>query len=549
MFPAADDYAYQIDGRITPHTSVEITKNSRETKFGGMDGGETTGRVNRGEGVSIDQALDMVGFGWGQIMVLIACGVANAADSVELASISFAIITSMECDLDLNDGRKGWIISATFIGMMVGGAFWGSLSDKYGRRKILLTALTVNLAGGLTCALVQTFWELILCRTICGLGVGGSIPILFSYYAEFLPSTSRGRSITVLAAFWMVGSIVVAVLAYLIISPKECDRDSALSQEEQCDLREINNCGVYTVYEREIGSWRIFLLSTSAPCLLAIVMLLFQPESPRWLALNGKTRKAEAVLKLLLRRNNKVLATGPIRLTTSPETGGGGAVGKDPTGEGQALLPAEQINGAPTYSLRGALAVLGGPEYRRRMVLLCCVWFFLSFGFYGFTLWLPSYYKAGGIDDDSDIYEVSIWVGLANLPGNVFSYLMVDRIGRKWTLITSLVLSGCAVFSVLGISNTDGVVAFSCVFAGVSVSAWNALDVWIVELFPTHVRSTAFGIQAACGRMGSIASSLIFGLFTDTNPEIPMLTTGITLVISSLCAIGLPNTGTGTVMH
>lgn len=323
MFPAADDYAYQIDGRITPHTSVEITKNSRETKFGGMDGGETTGRVNRGEGVSIDQALDMVGFGWGQIMVLIACGVANAADSVELASISFAIITSMECDLDLNDGRKGWIISATFIGMMVGGAFWGSLSDKYGRRKILLTALTVNLAGGLTCALVQTFWELILCRTICGLGVGGSIPILFSYYAEFLPSTSRGRSITVLAAFWMVGSIVVAVLAYLIISPKECDRDSALSQEEQCDLREINNCGVYTVYEREIGSWRIFLLSTSAPCLLAIVMLLFQPESPRWLALNGKTRKAEAVLKLLLRRNNKVLATGPIRLTTSPETGGG----------------------------------------------------------------------------------------------------------------------------------------------------------------------------------------------------------------------------------
>ena len=57
-------------------------------------------------------------------------------------------------------------------------AFWGSLSDKYGRRKILLTALTVNLAGGLTCALVQTFWELILCRTICGLGV--RIPFFFN---------------------------------------------------------------------------------------------------------------------------------------------------------------------------------------------------------------------------------------------------------------------------------------------------------------------------------------------------------------------------------
>ena len=61
--------------------------------------------------------------------------------------------------------------------MMVGGAFWGSLSDKYGRRKILLTALTVNLAGGVCCALVQTFWELILCRTICGLGVRSELDL------------------------------------------------------------------------------------------------------------------------------------------------------------------------------------------------------------------------------------------------------------------------------------------------------------------------------------------------------------------------------------
>ena len=74
---------------------------------------------------------------------------------------------------------------------------------------------------------------------------------------------------------------------------------------------------------------------------------LYDPIAP---PLPDSRLQAEAVLKLLLRRNNKVLATGPIRLTTSPETGGGGAVGKDPTGEGQALLPAEQINGAPTYS-------------------------------------------------------------------------------------------------------------------------------------------------------------------------------------------------------
>ena len=141
------------------------------------------------------------------------------------------------------------------------------------------------------------------------------------------------------------------------------------------------------------GGSRLFLLSTSAPCLLAIVLLLGQPESPRWLALNGRMRQAESVLKLLLRRNKKVLATGPIRLIPEVSTD---ATATDSAGEEQALLPSEQINGAPVYSFRGALTVLGGPEYRPRMILLCCVWFLLSFGFYGFTLWLPSYYKAGG---------------------------------------------------------------------------------------------------------------------------------------------------------
>lgn len=103
-----------------------------------------------------------------------------------------------------------------------------------------------------------------------------------------------------------------------------------------------------------------------------------------------------------------------------------------------------------------ALRELAKPPLYWRMVLLCGTWFFLSFGFYGFTLWLPSYYKSGGIDDDSDVYLVSIYVGLSNLPGNLFSYLLVDRIGRKWTIILSLILSGACVFVVLAITTTSG---------------------------------------------------------------------------------------------
>lgn len=67
--------------------------------------------------LEFDAALDKVGFGWGQYFVLLAAGIANASDSVEVAAVSFVITTTMECDLELDGGRKGWIISATFIGI------------------------------------------------------------------------------------------------------------------------------------------------------------------------------------------------------------------------------------------------------------------------------------------------------------------------------------------------------------------------------------------------------------------------------------------------
>lgn len=59
-----------------------------------------------------DNAMNRIGFGYGQIAVLMAAAMANAADSVELAAVSFAITTTMECDLELNAGRKGWYVSA-----------------------------------------------------------------------------------------------------------------------------------------------------------------------------------------------------------------------------------------------------------------------------------------------------------------------------------------------------------------------------------------------------------------------------------------------------
>eukprot|EP00038_Savillea_parva_P006783 m.165807 g.165807 ORF g.165807 m.165807 type:complete len:550 (-) comp12608_c0_seq1:198-1847(-) len=507
---------------------------------GGGGGGRNGGGVDTNRN-PFDAAIDRIGFGRGQMFVLLAAAMANASDSVELAAVSFAITTTMECDLDLDAPRKGWLISSTFIGMMVGGWLWGQWADKYGRKRTLVMALALNASAALGCAMATTFLELVIYRAVCGLGIGGSIPILFSFFSEFTPAAQRGKAVTVLAASWMVGAIVVAILAFLILSPTDCDRDSSdkRTREAVCADQAMSQCGLTQMGGGEIDSWRLFLLASTVPSLLATILVGMTNESPRWLMLNGYPMEAERVLESLARSNGTMNSGWEVALRSSMNEAAQGT-GADSDSEATERKQRTFID---------AMVELTSPPLASRMLLLCGCWFFLSFGFYGFTLWLPSYYQSGGIDDDSDVYLVSIFVGLANLPGNMFSYLMVDRIGRKWTLILSLVLSGACVFVVLGITTTEGVVAFSCVFAAVSVSAWNALDVLVVELFPTIVRSTAFGIQAAVGRMGSISSSLIFGEFSDSNPALPMTVTGIALFAAALCCLMLPNTGRGTAIH
>lgn len=493
---------------------------------------------------AFDAAMDRIGFGRAQMFVLAAAAMANASDSVEIAAVSFVITTTMECDLDLDATRKGWLISSTFIGMMMGGWLWGQWSDKHGRKRTLVIALALNASGAIGCALNTSFLELVIYRAICGLGIGGSIPILFSFFSEFTPAYARGKSMTVLAASWMIGAIIVAVLAYVIISPTECARNSSetRSREAICADQAIQRCGLTNIGGHDFDSWRLFLLACSTPSILATILVSMQYESPRWLLTNGYAEEAEAVLAKVAAANGTADSGWDVLLSpdTNSERGGqsnGSGIGKSG--------PSDRKK----QSFFDSLQILSEAPLGSRMTLLCSVWFFLSFGFYGFTLWLPSYYKSGGIDDDSDVYLVSIYVGLANLPGNAFSYLLVDRVGRKWTLVLSLILSGAAVFIVLAITSTDGVVAFSCVFAAVSVSAWNALDVLVVELFPTKVRTTAFGIQAAIGRLGSIASSLVFGEFSDADPALPMTVTGVVLFASAMCCLALPDTGRGTAVH
>lgn len=141
----------------------------------------------------------------------------------------------------------------------------------------------------------------------------------------------------------------------------------------------------------------------------------------------------------------------------------------------------------------------------------------------------------------TNIYQTSFYVSIANLPGNVLAAWATERFGRKFTLVGSCFASGLAVFCIWFVGSPAGVTLFACLFAAVSVGAWNALDVVAVELFPTPMRTTAFGVQAAAGRLGAVVGNALFGQVSLLSFSVlqhrPTLNSSV--FVTSLAATGL----------
>ena len=144
-----------------------------------------------------DTAISRTGYGKFHYLLMLVCGWANASDAVEILCISF-LLPSAECDLELTPARKGWLSAILFVGMMIGGYVWGSLGDTLGRRTVLINAMVVNTVAGLLSSLSQDFYLFMLLRFLSGVGVGGSIPVVWTYYAGE-PLLSRGPQLLTLS--------------------------------------------------------------------------------------------------------------------------------------------------------------------------------------------------------------------------------------------------------------------------------------------------------------------------------------------------------------
>ncbi len=142
-----------------------------------------------------------------QIIIVAICFILNMNDGIDVLAVSFTGSEIMK-EWGLSNTQLGSIFSAGLVGMTVGAMFLAPFGDKIGRRKVFLIALTLITVGMLGVYAAQSFRQIIACRLITGLGIGGILPTMATTASEFSNNKTRDFSVGLIQGGWPLGAIL-----------------------------------------------------------------------------------------------------------------------------------------------------------------------------------------------------------------------------------------------------------------------------------------------------------------------------------------------------
>nr|CAD6617745.1 MFS transporter [Rhizobium sp. TCK] len=389
--------------------------------------------------LSIDEALDRAGAGTYQKRLIGIFGLVWTADAMQVLAVGFTA-ASIAATFGLTVPQALQTGTLFFLGMLVGAIGFGRLADRIGRRNVLIVTVLADAIFGTLSIFAPDFTILLLLRFLTGAAVGGTLPVDYAMMAEFLPARNRGRWLVMLEGFWAIGTLIVALAAWVL------------------SLLEVED------------AWRYIFAVTALPALIGFGLRFLVPESPLYLMRTGRSDEAKSIIDQILVTN------------------------------GKHMLPASQqlAQPAPVPEVK----IFSGP-LRRRSILILAVWFLVSISYYGVFVWMPPKLAGEGFGFVRG-YGFLVLVALAQLPGYALAAYGVEKWGRRPTLVGFCLLSatGCFLFVVASGSILIGASLLIMSFA--LLGTWGALYAFTPELYPTASRATGMGAAGAMARFGGL---------------------------------------------
>ncbi len=390
--------------------------------------------------------------------LLLACLVASLGGLLfgfDTAVISGAI-DPLQVQFSLSNWMKGWIVSSALIGCLIGSAIAGTLSDRFGRKKILLLAAILFTACSIGSAVPSQPWHLVIARLIGGMGIGIASMLSPMYIAEISPARRRGGLISTYQLAITFGILVAYLSNY------------GLAEIARLHPGFYGNGIWHKVFVGEL--WRGTLLAGLLPSAILFLLLLFVPESPRWLI---KQRHQSAALEILTRIN----------------------------GPAQAAWEQAEIE-ETVHQESGSLTQL----FQRKMRLALCIGILLPFlsqisGINVIIYYGPTVLKAAGLESNVAMMW-QILFGISASVATIAAIVTIDKLGRKPLLLNGIAGVGVMLF-VSGLLMKDAqqmhpmwlIIVFTTYVACFNISFGPICWVIVSEIFPTSIRGRAMSIS------------------------------------------------------
>ena len=395
----------------------------------------------------------------------IVMGSATFFDAFNALSLAFALPILIRL-WHITPRQIGVLISASYVGQLVGALLFTALAERFGRIRSATAAVAIMSALGLACAMAGSFPALFACRLLQGVGVGGEMPVAAAYISELSRAHGRGRFF----------------LLYELIFP--------------LGLMTTGQVGAWLV---PVWGWKAMFLIGGIPGLAITVLLARLPESPRWLISKGRLEEAERIVRQIESSTERRISAGGTREGALP-----------------AATPSSSFRESTTSSDLAPTrwSELLSPLYRRRTLIVWILWASAYFVGNSLNNWMASLYNT--------IYHLTLRESLraASLTNAVQVVILlvcaftIDRIGRRNWTVASYLLGGAllAALGLLGAHSALSVIVWATLSYAIIGTANAVLYLYTPEIYPTRMRAIGTGLATSWLRLASAVGPAVVGV-------------------------------------
>ncbi|OWY80635.1 MFS transporter [Rhodococcus sp. BUPNP1] len=398
------------------------------------------------------------------IKARVAVGAVTFFDGFDQLMIAYSLPVLIP-KWNLTPASVAWVIAIGGIGMLVGALGGGWLADRMGRLNVIIVSLALYAVMSLGMAFTDSLMLFLVFRFVQGIGLGAEVPVAATYIGEITKAHKRGRFVLLYEVIFPVGLVASAIVSAWVVP--------------------------------RFGYQILFALGATPILLLPVLFRL--PESPRWLAARGRLDDADAAMRRIeteiAGRHGELPEPRPITTTVAVDTSRGRFI--------------EAFQGV----------------YLRRTLMLAAIWGSAYFVNYGIASWLPTLYRTVFEVSVDTALHYSIFTTVAGLVGCLAVAFLIDNLGRRICITSSMVLCAALLFLLAGTGTGSAVtVLLWSAGAALFVFAVNmALYVYTAELYPTRMRAIGCAIGGAAGRLGIIVGPLVLGGILDAGGTLTLV--------------------------